>query len=62
MGHRWEGMETCNWVTLAETVMVLDGHEMIMSANVRAVSDDITGIIEPTVQMARVVAKCPSGY
>ena len=35
MGNRPEGMEMCSQV-------------MIMSANVRTVSDDITGIIEPS--------------
>ena len=65
MGRRREGMETCGRVTLAETVTVMGGHEMILSGNVRAVNDDVTGIIEPSpgfvpkhsVLVARVVAK-----
>ena len=65
MGCRQEGMETCSLVMLVEMVTVLDGHEMIMLANVRAVTDDITGIIESSpgfvskhsVLVAQVVAK-----
>ena len=52
IGHRWKGMEMC-------------GHEMIMSAYVGVVGDDITSIIEPSpgfvskhsVLVAQVVAK-----
>ena len=40
MGRRWEGMETYGQIT------VLGGHDMIMLANVRVVSDYVTDIIE----------------
>ena len=65
MGCRREEGVTCGKVRLVETVTVPGGHEMVMSANVGAVSDEVTGIIEPcpgfvskhSILVARVVAK-----
>ena len=65
MGCKGEEGVTCVRVSLAETVTVPGGHEMVMLANVGLVSDDVTGIIElcpgfvskHSILVARVVAK-----
>ncbi|XP_028412535.1 uncharacterized protein LOC114535422 [Dendronephthya gigantea] len=65
MGNRFEEGGTCERVRLAETVTVPGGHEMIMSADVRAISDEVTGIVEPcpeffskhSILVARIVTK-----
>ena len=59
---------TCGKVRLVETITVPRELEMVMSANVGAVSDEVTGIIEPcpgfvskhSILVARVVA-CLTG-
>ena len=56
---------TCGKVRLVETITVPRELEMVLSANVGAVSDEVTGIIEPcpgfvskhSILVARVVAK-----
>ncbi|XP_028404818.1 uncharacterized protein LOC114527387 [Dendronephthya gigantea] len=63
MGNRFEEGWTCKQVRLAVTVP--GEHEMIMSANVGAISDEVTGIIEPcpefvskhSILVAQIVTK-----